>query len=118
MILLKLDGYKSSEIVKIVNASEMSVYNWVNRFESFGIVGLKTKSSQGRKPILKEQHLSKVKAAVKQERKRLSPKKIIEEKIGKPMWFETLTLYLKVITGVTHEKKQLKGKCDKIYYDS
>jgi len=104
IILLKLDGYKSSEIGKIVNTCEMSVYNWVNRFESYGIEGLKTKSGQGRKPILMEEHLSIVKAAVEQERQRLSQAKIIiEENIGKQMSNETLTRFLKVITGVTNE---------------
>ena len=51
-----------------------------------------------------EEHLSIVKAAVEQERQRLSQAKIIlEENIGKQMSNETLTRLLNVINGVTNE---------------
>lgn len=103
MVLLKLDGYKSSEIGKIVDSCEMSVNNWINRFELFGIEGLSTKTGQGRKPILTEDHVIVVRAAVQEERQRLSQaQKIIEENIGKSMSSATLTRFLKAITGVTN----------------
>ena len=106
MVLLKLDGYKSSEIGNIVDSCEMSVNNWINRFEAFGMEGLSTKAGQGRKPVLTEDHLIVVRAAVQEERQRLSQaQKIIEENIGKSMSSATLTRFLKVITGVTNESE-------------
>lgn len=104
MILLKLEGYKSSEIGLIVDTCEMTVNNWVASFERYGIEGLVTKAGQGRKPILTNQHESIVRKAVQEERQRLSQaKKIIEENIGRSMSQATLTRFLKVITGVTSE---------------
>ena len=48
--------------------------------------GLLTQKGQGRKPILEEQHLSIVRAAVEQERQRLQKaRQIIEFDLGKPL---------------------------------
>ena len=80
----------------------MSVNNWINRFVGNGLKGLETKAGRGRKPILQEEHLCIVKAAIEQERQRLSQaQKIVEDSIGRPMSKETLTRFLKVITAVT-----------------
>ena len=104
IILLKLEGYKSKEIGKITACCEMSVNNWVKRFEILGLEGLETKAGRGRKAILNRQHLPIVAQAVKQERQRLNQaQKIIEENIGRPMSKQTLTRFLKVVTAVTSE---------------
>ncbi len=104
IVLLKLEGYKSKEIGLIVGSCEMSVNNWINRFESKGILGLQTQAGQGRKRILQESDISVVRAAIEQERQRLSQaQKIIEQNIGKPLSRATLTRFLKVITAVTNE---------------
>src|SRR3954447_10163314 len=86
MVLLKGEGYRSTEIATILNTNEMSVNNWINRFIRDGLKGLETKTGRGRKPILQEEHLFIVKAAVEQERQRLSQaQQIIENSIGRPM---------------------------------
>jgi len=104
MILLKLEGYKSSEIGLIVDCCEMTVNNWVASFERYGIEGLVTKAGQGRKSILTDKHEGMVRKAVQEERQRLSQaQKIIEENIGRSMSRATLTRFLKVITGLTNE---------------
>ena len=104
MVLLKLDGYKSKEIGTITGCCEMSVNKWIKRFEQQGMQGLKTKEGRGRKPILTQEYLPVVKAAVQQERQRLSQaQKIIEQHLGKSMSKETLTRFLKGITAVTNE---------------
>lgn len=104
MVLLKADGYTSKEVAGILNTNGISVHNWIKRYERDGIEGLQTKPGQGRKPILEEEHLHIVRAAVEQERQRLSQaRKIVEENIGKKMSNETLTRFLKVITAVTNE---------------
>jgi transposase len=104
IVLLKLEGYNSKEIGKIVGSCEMSVNNWITRFESAGLAGLQTQAGQGRKPIFQEADISVVREAVQQERQRLSQaQKIIEENLGKRMSYSTLTRFLKVITAVTNE---------------
>lgn len=104
MVLLNSEGYTAKDIAVILSSNMASVYNWLNRYNTDGIAGLRSKSGQGRKPILEEKHLSMVRAAVEQERQRLSQaRQIIEENIGKKMSNETLTRFLKVITAVTSE---------------
>ena len=86
-----------------MDTNTMSVYKWLKRFQTSGILGLHTKTGQGRPPILQEEHLEIVRAAVEQERQRLSQaRQIVEENIGKKMSNETLTHFLKVITAVTN----------------
>jgi transposase len=104
IILLKIEGYRSKEVGRITGCCEMSVNNWVKRFEQQGIQGLQTKAGQGRKPILTSDDLPLVRAAVERERQRLSQaQKIIEENTGKAMSRATLTRFLKVITAVISE---------------
>jgi transposase len=72
MVLLKPEGYTAKEIAVIIGSNMASVYNWLGRYDKDGAAGLRTKPGQGRKPILEEEHLSIVRAAVGQERQRLS----------------------------------------------
>lgn len=104
MVLLKLEGYKSKEIGRIARCCEMSVNNWILRFEQQGMEGLKTKEGRGRKPLLTLEHLPFIRQAVQQERQRLcQAQKMIEQHLGKPLSKETLTRFLKGITAVTNE---------------
>lgn len=104
MILLKADGYTSQEVAEVLSTNEISVHNWLKRYEIEGVEGLKTRAGKGRNPILKEEHLALVRIAVEEERQRLrKAQKIVEENIGKKMSGKTLTRFLKVITAVTNE---------------
>lgn len=104
IVLLYVDGYSVASIADIMQTNIISIYKWLHRFNEEGIKGLLTKSGQGRKPILKEQHLSIVRKTVEQERQRLQKaRQIIEADIGKPLSHSTLTRFLKVITAVTNE---------------
>lgn len=103
IILLSNDLYGAKAIASILGTNIISVYNWQNRYREHGVDGLRTKAGQGRPPILEEEHLAMVRAAVEQERQRLSQaRQIIEENIGRKMSNETLTRFLKVITAVTN----------------
>jgi transposase len=104
MIFLKAAGYTLKQVATMMDTNEISVHNWLKRYAAEGIGGLQTRKGQGRKPILEEEHLSIVRAAVQQERQRLrQAQKIIEQNIGKKMSRETLTRFLKLITAVTKE---------------
>jgi transposase len=104
MVLLKAEGYTSKEVATILDTNEISVHNWLKRYAAEGITGLQTRKGQGRKPILEQEHLGIVRAAVQQERQRLSQaQQIIEQNIGKKMSRETLTRFLKLITALTRE---------------
>ena len=72
MVLLNSEGYSAKDVAVILSSNMASVYNWLNHYSTDGVAGLRTRLGQGRKPILEEAHLSTVRAAVGQERQRLS----------------------------------------------
>jgi transposase len=103
MVLLKTEGYTSKQIAAILDTNEISVHNWLKRYAAQGLEGLNTSAGQGRKPILEQAHLPVVRAAVEQERQRLSQaQKIIENTMGKKMSQQTLIRFLKNSTAVTN----------------
>lgn len=96
MILLKSQGRTSSEIGQIVGSCEMSVHNWVHRYQQEGIAGLHTRPGRGRQAILQESDVSVVLATVKEHRQRLSVAKAeLEEKLGKSFCRKTLADFVK-----------------------
>lgn len=96
MILLKSQGRTSSQIAEIVGVCEMAVHNWVHRYEEQGITGLETKPGRGRKSILQDSDLERVKAAVSQHRQRLSVAKAeLEQTLDKSFCQMTLRRFVK-----------------------
>lgn len=101
MILLKNQGRSSKEIAGILITNELSVNQWVQRYEQQGIKGLQTKKGQGRKPILDVlADQAVVKAVVKKERQRLKLAKAeLEAALGKAFSVRTLKRFLKNLTA-------------------
>ncbi len=52
MVLLKSEERTSVEVVSILGSCEMTVNNWLKRYESEGFEGLRTRAGRGRKAIL------------------------------------------------------------------
>lgn len=72
MILLKAEGRDSKSVGAIVQMCDMTVNNWVNRFKTEGIEGLRTKAGRGRKPLLnKADDASGILEAVRANRQRV-----------------------------------------------
>ena len=102
MILLKSGGRTSSEVAEIVGVCEMSVHNWVHRYQDGGIAGLETKPGRGRKAILQEQDLESVRQVVAEHRQRLSVAKAeLEQALGKSFSQETLARFVKKTVDAT-----------------
>lgn len=99
LVLLKSEHRKSRDVAKIVKMCEMSVNNWLFRYKTEGIEGLRTKKGRGRKPILnKEEDGSDVLEIIKVNRQRLqSAKAEFEAKKDKKMSRETLRRFLKAL---------------------
>lgn len=97
MILLKSEQRTAAEIAGLLGCCEVVVNNWLKRYESEGIEGLRTKPGRGRKPVLDaEQDLPRVKAAVAANRQRLSLAKAeLEAELGKNFSTKTLERYIK-----------------------
>lgn len=107
-VLLKSDQAQkrtSLHVARELGCCEMSVNDWVNRYQAEGISGLKTRQGRGRKAILrKETDLEAVRQAVQKNRQRLSLAKAeLEQELGKE--FSTLTLqrFLKKTAAATRE---------------
>ena len=94
---MKSQQRSSKEIGEILSITDQAVNNWVKRYQKEGIIGLKTKSGQGRKSILDvEKDTVKVKAIVKKERQRLrNAKQILNQEMGKEFSLDTLKRFLK-----------------------
>ncbi len=103
MILLKSEKRTSEEVVGILGSCEMTVNNWLKRFEAEGIKGLRTKPGRGRKAILQAADLEQVKQAVKQSRQKISVARIeLEKSLGKEFSHSSLKRYLKKTLAVTN----------------
>ena len=101
ILLLKNQGYTSKQVAEIFGITIQPVNNWVKRYLARGIIGLKTKTGQGRPPILDpEKDQEKVKKAVKKERQRLKlAKDDIEKSLGKKFSLKTLQRFLKNLSA-------------------
>ena len=105
IILLKSEGRTSIEVGSIVKMNHISVNNWLTRYESEGISGLKTRPGRGRKQILDHQKdVEKVRQAVKKERQRLSQaRQVLEQELDKEFSTRTLKRFLKNISADGNE---------------
>ena len=97
MLLLKSERRTSAEVAEILGCCEVSVNNWLKRYEAEGIEGLRTKAGRGRKPILDtEADLEAVKAAVQAHRQQLKVARAeLEAALGKNFSTKTLERYIK-----------------------
>lgn len=101
IVLLKAQGRKSKEIATIFGCHEKSVNDWLHRYLSGGINGLRTKPGRGRRCILSaETDAMPVRQAVIQHRQRVSlAKAALEENLGKEFSQRTLVRFLKNLTA-------------------
>ena len=97
MVLLKSEARKSVDVAGILGCHEVSVNNWLKRYEAEGISGLTTKPGRGRKAILDSaEDLEAVKRAVQANRQRLSVAKAeLEAELEKSFSTKTLERYIK-----------------------
>jgi transposase len=75
----------------------MAVNNWLKRFETNGVEGLRTKAGRGRKPILDgDKDLAQVTEAVNRSRQRISLARAeLETALKKSFSTKTLERYIK-----------------------
>jgi hypothetical protein len=105
MVLLKSEKRASLEVVALVGGCcEMTVNNWLVRYEAEGLKGLQTRAGRGRKAILQAADLEQVKRAVKQNRQRISVARAeLEQSLGKAFSGSSLKRFLKKTLAATNE---------------
>ena len=77
-ILLSYQKYKIAELMRIFQVSRNTIYNWLNNWEKFGLVGLYNRSGQGRAKIFDATQQQKIKEWVKENPKNIG---LVQEKI-------------------------------------
>ena len=103
VILLKSEKRTSLEITEILGGCEMTINNWLKRYQKDGIRGLEVAPGRGRKSILKAEDLPTVQEKVKQARQRLSLAKAeLEQTLEKPFSLPTLKRFLKKTVAATN----------------
>ena len=109
MILLKSERRTAAEIADLLGCCEVVVNNWLKRYESEGIEGLRTRPGRGRKPVLDaEKDLPRVKAAVAANRQRVSLAKAeLEAELGKTFSTKTLARYIKNMAAAINESESV-----------
>ena len=105
MILLKCEKRPNSEIARFLGCHKITVGEWVKRFETEGIEGLKMRPGRGRRSILSAStDLSRVWAAVQRSRQRISLAKAeLEAELQKPFSTTTLKRFLKKTSAASNE---------------
>jgi transposase len=101
IVLLKAQGRKSKEIAAMFGCGEKSVNDWLHRYLSEGINGLRTRARRGRAAILSaEADAATVREAVRQHRRRISQARTaLEADLGKEFSQRTLVRFLKNLTA-------------------
>lgn len=77
-IQLSYEGYEINQIIKILKISRNTIYNWLNNWEKYSLIGLYSRKGRGRKTKLNTEKELKVKEWIKETPKSL---KMVQEKI-------------------------------------
>ena len=77
-IKLSYQGYTIKDLIKLFNVSRLTITNWLDDWDTFGLVGLYDKKGRGRKPKLNNEQSNQVKQWTKQSPKNLD---IVRKKI-------------------------------------
>jgi transposase len=76
-LILASQGLKVEELMQTFQVSYKTIYNWFERWESEGMVGLYNQPGQGRKPTFSWEQKSKIREWVAQEPRQL--KKVVQK---------------------------------------
>ena len=103
-MLLKTDKRASLDVAHQLGCCEMSVNDWLKRYQEQGLAGLKTRAGRGRKSILQQEtDLAAVRRAVAGSRQRISLAKAeLEQELGKEFSQQTLRKFLKKTVAATN----------------
>jgi transposase len=104
-VLLKTEERTSLAVAEHLGCCEMSVNDWIKRYQQQGLAGLEVQKGRGRKAILQaDTDLAAVRQAVQGSRQRLSLAKAeLEQELGKQFGMLALKRFLKKTVAATSE---------------
>lgn len=117
-LILAYQGVKPGELMRIFKVSYKTLYNWFNRWELEGMVGLYNKPGRGKKRTFDAEQESKIKEWTKQEPRQL---KQVIQKIKESWGIETSTKTIKrIIKNLSMSwhrlRRDVAGKPDPLEY--
>ena len=99
-------GRTVSELAQFFEVSKITIYGWLDRWESVGVCGLTDKPGRGRKPILSLQnptHIASVKSALRKNAQSLKAMTAeLETALETEMSPDTVKRFLKNLVSPTH----------------
>ncbi|MCP6763006.1 MAG: helix-turn-helix domain-containing protein, partial [Fischerella sp. CENA71] len=117
-LILASQKIKVEELMTIFNVSYKTIYNWLNRWESEGMLGLYNKPGRGSKKIFDREQESKIREWARQEPRQL--KKVLQK--VKSEWnvvvsTDTIKRILKTFSMSWHRmRRDVFGQPDPIEY--
>ena len=109
-LILANQGVKVEELIKIFQVSYRTIYNWFQRWDSEGIVGLYNKPGRGRKPTFNSQEQAQIKEWTKQEPRQLKQvKQKIKEEWEIEVSIKTIQKVLKTLKMSWHRMRRAVG---------
>ena len=108
-LLLSCQGQDISSLMSIFNVSRITIYNWFNRWEKHGLLGLYNQKEQGRKALLTDSDIEKVQQRVRENPQQLKAVRVqLKEDLSKEFSDKTLKRFLKVWWQMASFPKILK----------
>jgi transposase len=118
-LILASQGVKVEKLKLIFQVSHKTIYNWLNRWESEGIIGLYNKPGRGRKRKFHPEQEAKIREWAKLEPRQL--KKVlqkVQEEWGIETSAETIKRILKTFSMTWHRmRRSVAGEPDPIEYE-
>jgi|LakMenE27Jul10ns_1017307.scaffolds.fasta_scaffold01814_1 transposase len=109
-LILANQGTKVENLMQIFQVSRKTIYNWFERWESEGLVGLYNKPGRGRKPTFNSEQKAKIKEWTQQEPRQL--KQVlgkVEDEWGIKSSKKTLQRVLKTLKMSWHRMRKAVG---------
>jgi transposase len=109
-LILASQGVKVEELRRIFQVSHKTIYNWLNRWEAEGVIGLYNKPGRGRKRTFNPEQESKIREWAKREPRQL--KKVLQkvkEKWGIETSTETIKRILRSFSMTWHRMRRGVG---------
>ncbi len=95
-LILSSEGYQVKDLAEVLGVSTNTIYDWLNRWEKKGAVGLRDRAGRGRKPILSVADYAQVKRRVQQNAQQLRLARMhLKEDLERDFSEKTLRRYLK-----------------------
>ena len=109
-LILASQGAKIEELMEIFQVSYKTIYNWFNRWELEGIVGLYNKPGRGCKPTFNSQQKAKIREWAQQQPKQLKQvAQKIKEEWGIEISTKTIKRILKTLSMSWHRMRRGLG---------